>query len=372
MNLTRRVSIHFNKTNNQIKTLVNDIMVPALLMPAVYAPRLKAVTKSRNIRTKPLFLVLRYKYCDGNPDYGISNEEHAVSSPLRSSQVADIIEYYFDTDTTGAILKSNYLIDLIAKTKPDLLILSSYNPNSYIVPHPSVLRGIKKFCNIPIAAIWHDSTGSNAQTQCRLMMDYTDLHILLDSGNLQKLFKEHNNFIRLWAPLDFETFYPSKEDKDIDISFLGSVGSYRSYREPILESLSKANLSIHRGGGQRESLMSIEDYANTIRRSKISLNFSGSVGESNQLKVRVLETMFSGSMLMETNNPETCQYFTPMVDYVPFNDAADLIEKSRYYLSHEKERVSIAMNGYKKATETYSHIQFWDIVMSKLSDLSII
>jgi hypothetical protein len=199
------------------------------------------------------------------------------------------------------------------------------------------------------------------------MLGGIDLNVLLDSGALAKHFPDRTDFIYLWTPKDFSVFYPGDGQRDIPVSFLGSIGSYRNVRAEYLDYLKAQHLDIYHTGGQREQLVSLATYAETLRRSKISLNFSQSVSGTHQLKGRVFEVLFSGTLLMESENAETPQYFTPMVDYVVFDSKQDLADKVRYYLEHEDQRQRIAYNGYMKATTEYNHNVFWNKVMGKLA-----
>ena len=52
---------------------------------------------------------------------------------------------------------------------------------------------------------------------------------------------------------------------------------------------------------------------------------------------------------MEQQNDETPRWLEPGTDYVEFSDERDLIEKTRYYLSHDDERSAIAAAGRTKA-----------------------
>jgi hypothetical protein len=204
------------------------------------------------------------------------------------------------------------------------------------------------------------------------MSNGIDLNILLDSRFLAKHFPERNDFIYLWTPLDFSVFHLGDGQRDIPVSFLGSIGSYRNVRVEYLDYLKAQQLDIYHTGGQREQLISLERYAEILRRSKISLNFSHGPPGIHYLKGRVFEILFSGALLMENANSETPQYFTPMVDYVVFDSKQDLVDKVRYYLEHDDERQQIAYSGYLKATTEYNHNVFWTKVMAKLKELNLI
>ena len=72
---------------------------------------------------------------------------------------------------------------------------------------------------------------------------------------------------------------------------------------------------------------------------------------------------------MESENPQTRCYFTPMQDYVSFDSKNDLVDKIRYYLEHEDERAEIAARGELKVRQYYNHIEFWKRVMNKLEEV---
>jgi hypothetical protein len=315
--------------------------------------------------------LLRHKYA-GDERFGASAEEHVLSATLRSADFAETVEYYYDLDYPGGIFGESTLVDLVTRVRPDLIIMSSYDHRNNNRPSLAVLTAVRSICGIPLAAVWWDSTGKGAIDKCSYMSDDIDLNILLDSGALAKHFPDRTDFIYLWTPIDFSVFHPGDGERDIPVSFLGSIGSYRNVRAEYLDYLKGQNLDIYQTGGPREHLISLERYAEILRRSKISLNFSHSLPGTHQLKGRVFEVLFSGTLLMESENAETPQYFTPMVDYVVFHSKQDLVDKLRYYLEHDDERQRIAYSGYMKATTEYNHNVFWKKVMGKLEELNLI
>lgn len=61
--------------------------------------------------------------------------------------------------------------------------------------------------------------------------------------------------------------------------------------------------------------------------------------------MRQLESTGVGSFLLTENSPNLKAFFTPNVDLVTFSDADEMIDKARYYLSHEDERQIVAAHG---------------------------
>jgi len=60
-----------------------------------------------------------------------------------------------------------------------------------------------------------------------------------------------------------------------------------------------------------------------------------------------------------------------MEDYVVFDSKKDMLDKIRYYIEHENERQEIAYNGYKKVTDKYNHIVFWNKITERLSSMKL-
>jgi hypothetical protein len=339
----------------------------------VYAPRLDRCGARKPSRRAPLFLVLRYKYNSGVERFGPSNEEWILSAPLRSLKIADTVEHYYDVDRHGGIFGDSKLVDLVTRVRPDLMILSSYDPCNSKDTQFEVVRAIRSKCHIPLLVFWPDVIRRDAIPNCTSMLDALDLVIEIDGSKLSQHFSDRNNFLRLWCPFDVSVFHPGDETRDIPISFVGSLEGYQNVRIEYLNYLKEKNVDLYQTGGQHEqAAVSLEEYADILRRSKISLSFSQGTVYGHQLKGRVFEIMFSGALLMENENSETKQFFTPMVDYVSFGSKEDLLDKVRYYLQHDAERQEIAYNGYRKATSEYNHRVFWNRTLDKLAELKVL
>lgn len=91
-----------------------------------------------------------------------------------------------------------------------------------------------------------------------------------------------------------------------------------------------------------------------FHQSKINLNLSLRSITSG-IPLRCLDIMGAGGFLLTNYQPELCEFFSPNEDFVFFNDAADLIEQTRYYLQHDSERKQIAENGRKKVRMLFNY-----------------
>ncbi|MEE2745923.1 MAG: glycosyltransferase, partial [Pseudomonadota bacterium] len=139
-------------------------------------------------------------------------------------------------------------------------------------------------------------------------------------------------------------------------------------RKLSLGHLAHNGIRIIHEGGQNQNQFPIAKYADHLRLSKISINFSKPVfDEPNyQCKGRTMEIALCGALLIEQKNPETPIWFVPGLDYVEFESDSDLLDKVNYYLSHETELSEIANNGCYKATSQFSAVNYWNRIFERL------
>lgn len=88
--------------------------------------------------------------------------------------------------------------------------------------------------------------------------------------------------------------------------------------------------------------------------SKINLNITLSSIESG-VPQRVLDIMGCGGFVLTNYQPELEELFEIGKEVEVFRSIDELRDKCAYYLTHEKERLSIAINGYKKVRDTLSY-----------------
>lgn len=278
-------------------------------------------------------LFCRFKFVPNSPLGQRAHEQFIMTNPFRQSRLGRVADYYLDEAFAEAVpFRGRRFRRLAEAIQPDFIALSSYDV--FNVTHPSfqLLQEIRRIHQIPLVWIWHDTCGDSllsriASSDVSEILDQVDLHVLADSSScIQKL--PQVKFLRLLPPVDEDLFFPSSGALDIPISFVGSTSGYRSIRQGYLDYLKDGGVPLVSGsGGQVDAPLSWDTYAETLRRSRISLNFSHSVGGEHQLKARVLEILFSGSLLIENDNQETRSFFVPGVDYVCFTTREDLFDK---------------------------------------------
>ncbi|WP_027209326.1 CgeB family protein [Butyrivibrio hungatei] len=101
---------------------------------------------------------------------------------------------------------------------------------------------------------------------------------------------------------------------------------------------------------------SFTDMPVIFKKSKINLNTTMRSIRSG-LPQRIWDILGCGGFLLTNYQPELDMFLTPGVHLETYRSHDELIEKANYYLTHDKEREEIALNGYKKvcAEDTVLH-----------------
>lgn len=305
----------------------------------------------------------------GMPGY---DDRHIKNTLIDSGLVENVYSFYFIEYPNPNIA----LIEYCRKIKPQAIMLSinSWPPTHSGPPTVNTLSIIKKELDIPIVMFWFDI---HVPQYIPVMANYSSIsnfNVIFGSDNHSHI-QIPPEVDYIYAGLAFENKYLDLPDivKDIDVGFLGTLWESRA---SYIDNVISKGFKIYTNGGlftdgkiitatNRKTVTNwipYIDYLNLTSRLKISLNFSYLNEGKYQVRGRVWETMLCKTLLLEEDNPVTCRYFTPYVDYVPFTDIDDLIDKVRYYLSHEDEYDTIRLHGWETVTKYYNAKIFWQSI----------
>jgi len=100
------------------------------------------------------------------------------------------------------------------------------------------------------------------------------------------------------------------------------------------------------------------DYYNTMayvfKCSKINLNITlRSI--RNGIPLRAMDIMGAGGFLLSNYQYDSLKYFIPGEDFNYYDSEDDLLSKSKYYLTHENERIQIIQNAHGKIKDFHSY-----------------
>lgn len=270
----------------------------------------------------------------------------------------EVLPWYLDAK--NSIRTSYNFLMFLKQNRPGSLILSSWNMSDPRLSSPSahllhVIRNRLQLTKKVIVLGW--DTVDDGFWERHLNFSFVEEIIALDNPIYSgKHLESHNTkHIRveshLPVPINLSLLRESSiSARNFGVTFFGQIGSYRDYRLPYISLLNHLDHQDYISAAQDKfSQPSFQQMYEILSQSKIGVNFSGSVKGRVQLKARVWETLLSGALLLEQENLQILEYFTPNVHFVFFDSPESLAQKVDYYLAHESERAKIATAGRERA-----------------------
>ena len=333
------------------------------------------LTETQNQRKKnnkkPHILIVTQKWMASVPQKGAHFSHAILFGTLDTIDIASYSKFYYDEYFYMHQKKSDAaLIELCKSLQPDLLFFSY---SSHFQPSFGTIKFIKKKLGIPVVIAWWEVYGYED-----FIAPYIDVNIVPHSTIIKRT-KYPEKYLQMWMPSNPKIFFNPKLERTIPISFVGSAPKTHNRfdeRWNGLEALKNNGIQVCRDGGvfQGENFLSIVEFAKILQSSKITLSFGQGQdfdyrtkeGIIPHTKLRIFEATLCGAMLLDSAASETQLWFEPYVDYVPFENEQDLVDKARYFLEKEEERLEIANNGYQKTLQKYTGQLYWQTILERL------
>lgn len=201
--------------------------------------------------------------------------------------------------------------------------------------------------NIPKVAYFIDT---HIDLHSRLKMaHHFDIVFLAQKSHIDLFNKEGVRYV-YWLPLAcFPELYPDEElPRDIDVSYVGSLSPEEGDKRITILNKVGETFPNHFIGKSWP-----RDMARIYSRSKIVVNSAVNY----DLNMRVFEALASGALLITDPADSITELFEDGKEIVIYHNLNDLLDKIKYYLEHENERIEISKRGKEKVLKfhTYHH-----------------
>jgi len=156
-------------------------------------------------------------------------------------------------------------------------------------------------------------------------------------------------------------------ERDISVSFVGSLSEHHAERIQLLEYLG-THLDIAIWGPGVESLPETSairrhhqgnawgrEMYRILRRSKIALNHHIGVAASYANNCRLYEATGAGAMLITDWKENLHEIFEPGKEVAAYHNAEECVELIKYYLKHDNEREAIARAGQQRTLQEHTY-----------------
>jgi spore maturation protein CgeB len=160
----------------------------------------------------------------------------------------------------------------------------------------------------------------------------------------------------------------SKIKERYDVSF---VGSLRADRGNYLKILRQKGIPINLFGEAGRKFVSYEEMMDIFATSKINLNFSKTYKYMKfGIKGRIFKVCLAGGFLLTEYCPGIEKYFEIDKEIVCFRNPEEMVDKIKYYLSHDEQRRAIAKAGWERAKNEYTAFHIMSRVFQEIENYS--
>jgi len=214
--------------------------------------------------------------------------------------------------------------EMAAKEYPEVCIFRSDNYDPKKIDLVLNVEPVGEIIKIPgVPSVYYEIDNHIIAGHDRHFYDQVDMVLLAQEVN-REFYSEYNTEILplgCWPKLHKR--YPDEKEK-YDIGFIGNDTYPR--RRKLLEVLDK-NFKLLRATSKPG-----EEYSRLLNQCKLTFNCS----MQQDVNMRFFEAVASGRMLITDFMEEQLIFGNPKVHYDVYNNDAQLVDKVRYYLDHEK------------------------------------
>tara|TARA_Y100000592_G_C5470987_1_gene319502 strand:- start:1454 stop:2323 length:870 start_codon:yes stop_codon:yes gene_type:complete len=244
----------------------------------------------------------------------------------------EVYRYSF-RDRGTALGESNRdleLLDVVKSVNPDLVVFSKCAEIS--------LQAITEICESYKTCYWYMDPLTSLRDDYLQKARQCSFAVSAVPNTVPKFEAINKNTFLVYEGFDSDIDSPFEMEKQLDVSFIGSL---HSQRKEMLTNLDPNVANITGAFGT--------NHAKAVSASKININVSTSGGASD----RVFKVLAAGGFLLSTDWVGREEMFSDGEHLVIYSDKKDLQEKITHYLNNKDERDRIALNGLN-AVQKYS------------------
>jgi spore maturation protein CgeB len=312
-----------------------------------------------------LYTALKYDY--GIKEMGYSYEYENFYSTLLSLG-HEVLEFDFMSilRQNGKDAMNRLLINTVHEFKPHILFCCLFSDQFDYETFHYISKETKTITvNWFSDDAWRFETYSRYWCWCFDYIATTD-HMAMDKykaiGYSNALLTQFACNIQKYAKLELPKKY--------EVSF---VGQSHGERAGMINQLTAEGIPVACWGSNwPNGRLSQEEMIRVFNQSKINLNFCAASVEINnqavyQMKARIFEIPGCGAFLLTDHAPGLESYYTIGQEIECFSDVQDLVDKVKYYLTHDREREHIALHGYIRTNTQHTFEKRFEHLLGYIS-----
>jgi len=302
-----------------------------------------------------------YGFRPGNPP---SNHYHNLVGSLESTGLAPHEVFAVDEVSLAApeVGCDRALYELCLRLRPRLLVVGlSLGASMFerLLPRAETLVRLRRELGTPIVGVLGDTSRPGFMDLPNAYTTAVDQFHVWDNYDVyRRCAVDPDRYLPTWTPQDRRVFHDAGRVRDLDVAFVGMLGSGPE-RAEALARLRHRGLDVHQVGGQGDACVPLHELAATYQRARIVVNFAQVHDDVFACRGRVFEATMCGALLVERDNPHTNRWLTPHEHYAPYDDLDDLVAVVERQLRHEGARRRLARAGHDHVHEHCSAEAYW-------------
>lgn len=259
------------------------------------------------------------------------------------------------------------LATLIERVQPDVILVIGF---IYKFFPPATLRHLAERHKARL--LLYDTDSCNLYSRRREFIYFIEQElpvydrILSFSKVTTRFFRDTRGLDAVHMPFGAKPIALGNIPKTIDVLFVGSGDLRRIF---LLEAI-RDHVTVRGNRWQRNApLISAQlkariddrpvwgrELHTLLASAKIVLNITRTdfYGAETGVNLRIFEALAAGCFLLTDHCPEVGEIFAPGVELETFHSSEELVDKVRYYLSHDQERERIAQAGRLSALQKHT------------------
>ena len=190
----------------------------------------------------------------------------------------------------------------------------------------------------------------------------TDMDVIfVDTHDWVEKYREFSKRVE-WLPFacDPDVHREVQAEEKYDVGF---VGLYDQHRGKFLDALRGAGFSVRVHRSRESGLLSWPETWNFIAECRVVFNYSLCTG----MNMRLYETLSMGKLLLTNRKgSEPDIFFKDGEHLAVYETPEELVEKARYYLENEGERLKVAKAGQRLVHEKHTYVDRMRFVIKTL------
>jgi len=325
------------------------------------------VKSSHRSSGKLLYVGMLYDY--GDAARGLSFEERNFYHPLRrfcQRKDWEIVRFDFmDLGLRhGQQLMSEMLWDVVRREDP--LYLVSILFDSRHDPLGETLRRISLETDTTTVN-WFCDDHWRFENYSQFVAPHFNFAVTTDSEAVPKYraIGMGDRVIKSQWACNHELYRPLDCAREIEVSFVGQPHGNRAHVAGSLWSRG-IPLKVFGYGWQGASRLPFHEMVRVFNRSKINLNLSNaSVDANQQVKGRNFEVPGTRSFLLTGPADNLEEYYADGKEMVVFHSQEEMIDRIRYYTTHDSEREAIATAGFNRTLKEHTWEHRWSDIFDR-------